>query len=78
LDGGNFNVSVTTQPGCSWTVVSQDGWIQITSDAAGTGSGLVSYRIGLLLLGSRSGTLTFSGGNTLTINQSALLLSNDR
>ena len=76
--GGDFNVSITTQAGCSWTAVAQDGWIQITSNTTGTGSGLVSYRIGLGLLFSRSGRITITGGNTLTVNQAALLLSSAR
>ena len=37
--GGDFNVSITTQAGCAWTAVAQDGWIQITSNTTGTGSG---------------------------------------
>jgi hypothetical protein len=76
--GGDFSVSITTQAGCSWTAVSQDGWIQITSNTSGTGNGLVSYRIALGLLFSRSGRITITGGNTLTVNQAAVLLSSAR
>jgi hypothetical protein len=71
-------LAITAQAGCSWTAVAQDGWIQITSSTTGTGSGVVSYRIGLGLLFSRSGRITFTGGNTLTVNQAALLLSSAR
>ncbi len=76
--GGDFNVVINTQAGCSWTAVAQDGWIQITSSTSGTGSGQVGYRIGLGLLFSRSGRITITGGNTLTVNQAAVLLSSAR
>jgi all-beta uncharacterized protein/BACON domain-containing protein len=75
--GGDFTVSITTQAGCTWSATTGDNWIQLLGDTTGTGSGPVSYRIGLGLIFSRSGRITI-GGQNLTVNQAALLLSNAR
>jgi hypothetical protein len=75
--GGDFSVAITTQAGCTWSAATSDGWIQLLDDTTGAGSGRVSYRIGLGLLFSRSGRITI-GGQALTVNQAALLLSNAR
>ena len=75
--GGNFSVQITTQSGCGWTAASQNGWIELTSSSTGTGSGGVNYRVAIGLVSSRSGSIKISG-QTLTVNQAALLLSDDR
>jgi hypothetical protein len=75
--GGDFTVAVTTQAGCTWSATTSDNWIQLLGDTTGSGNGAVSYRIGLGLLFSRNGRVTI-GGQNLTVNQAALLLSNAR
>ena len=76
LVGGSFTVTITTQAGCTWTAVTDDDWIQLTSPSTGVGSGTLNYRVPLLGLGlSRTGTITISG-QVLTVRQA--LLSNAR
>lgn len=74
--GGDFSVQISTQAGCAWTAESSDGWIDITSSATGTGSGIVHYRVGLGLLFSRSGEIKIAG-QILRVDQAALLLGSD-
>ena len=76
LNGGNFSVQITTLPGCNWTAESRDSWITLTSSATGTGSGVLNYQIGFLLLGSRSGEIEIAG-QIVRVDQSALLLGSD-
>jgi hypothetical protein len=62
-------ISVTTQPGCTWTAVSNANWITVTSGSSGTGSGNVTYAVGANTTGSdRTGTLTIAR-QTLTVTQ---------
>lgn len=75
-DGVSFNdgageVNVTTTPSCSWTAVSNVGWLTVASGNAGTGNGSVSYRVGLNLGPRRAGTLTIAG-LTFTVNQASM------
>ncbi|MCC7219239.1 MAG: BACON domain-containing protein [Candidatus Contendobacter sp.] len=59
---GSGDVTVTTQPGCSWTAKNNVNWIAIASGANETGSGTVKYLVssnsGVVL---RIGTLTIAG-----------------
>jgi hypothetical protein len=49
---------VTTQPGRTWTAVSNANWITVMS---GTGNGNVTYAVGANTTGSdRTGTLTIA------------------
>jgi hypothetical protein len=60
--GGTGSVSVTTQPGCAWTAVSNDDWITVTSGSSGTGNGSVKYTVAQNSTGNnRIGTLTIAG-----------------
>lgn len=43
--GGNGSVTVTTQPGCTWTAVSGYSWILVSSGGEGSGSGSVEYTV---------------------------------
>jgi hypothetical protein len=67
--GGTGSIAVSTGPGCSWTAVSQSPWITITSGGAGTGHGIVTYRV-VPLRGqpTRSGQLMI-GGLTFSLKQ---------
>jgi hypothetical protein len=76
LLGGEFSVLITTQAGCTWNATAENGWIQLTSDATGTGTGILSYRVSLALL-SRNGGIAISG-ERLTVNQTALLVTDGR
>jgi hypothetical protein len=69
--GYTGSVSVTTQPGCQWTAVSNTSWISITSGAAGAGSGTAFYladpnparttRVGTMTVAGFTISLTESG-----------------
>jgi hypothetical protein len=60
--GGAATVTVTTSAGCTWTASSGAAWVVISSGAAGTGSGTVSYNAAANT-GSfaRSATMTIAG-----------------
>jgi all-beta uncharacterized protein/BACON domain-containing protein len=63
------NVSVAGA-GCSWTAVSNDSWITVTSGASGTSTGPVGLTIAANTGATeRTGTVTIAG-QTLTITQS--------
>jgi hypothetical protein len=65
------SLSVTTGSSCSWTAVSNVGWVTITAGASGTALGTVSYSVAAnTTAAARSGTLTVAG-QTVTINQAA-------
>jgi hypothetical protein len=69
--GGGGSVSVSTQPGCGWTAVTNSGFLSIASGSPGSGPGSVSYNVAASSLTSpRSGTLTIAG-RTFTVNQAA-------
>jgi hypothetical protein len=46
-NGGDRSFTVTTQEGCSWTAISNQSWITITSGSSGIGSGTVNFRVGM-------------------------------
>ena len=76
--GGTFSTTVTTQSGCAWSGASNASWIEITEGGTGTGSGTLAYRVGLgTLIFSREGTLTVAG-QTLTVSQAGLLITDGR
>jgi hypothetical protein len=43
--GGTATITVTTDPTCFWTAVSNVAWITITSGSSGTGNGMVRYSV---------------------------------
>ena len=56
---------------CSWTAVSNDPFITITSGSSGTGSGKVAFTVpGNTNTTALSGTMTIAG-ETFTVNQAA-------
>jgi hypothetical protein len=60
--GGTANVTVIAPPGCSWTAVSNVGWVAISSGASGAGNGTVVYSVVPRPPGvGRTGTLTIAG-----------------
>jgi hypothetical protein len=70
-DGGiGGPIAVTTAPTCPWTATDNASWLQITSGAAGTGPGLVTFQVAPYSGGgsSRTGTITIVN-QTFTVTQ---------
>jgi hypothetical protein len=67
---GTVNIT-TSDSACSWTSLSNDSWITVTSGSSGNGNGTISYSISANTSPPRSGTLTIAG-ETFTINQEGL------
>ena len=69
--GGSGSIALTAGNGCSWTAVSNDSWIMLTSSESGTGSDPVTYEVRENFTGSpRIGTLSIAG-QTFTVLQDA-------
>jgi hypothetical protein len=69
-NGGDSRVVVTAQAGCSWSTMSNSGWLSVTSGASGAGSEAVTVHAAANTGGSRSGTVTIAG-QTLSVTQAA-------
>ena len=68
-NGGNNSVSIITKDDCSWTAVSNDDWIKITSNDSGDGYSDVSYYVDANpTTSSRTGTISIAG-KTHTVTQ---------
>jgi hypothetical protein len=68
-NGSTSAVSVITGTNCSWTAISNVGWITVTSGATGSGLGQVNYTVAANSTGAvRTGTLTVAG-QTVTFTQ---------
>jgi trimeric autotransporter adhesin len=73
--GGTFSVTVTTQSGCVWSATSNVPWIEIDGGRSESGSGTLTYKVGIgTVIFSREGTLTVAG-QTLTVRQAGLLIT---
>jgi len=68
--GGSLGVAVTSGPGCPWTAVSNDFWIEVTSGASGSGTGVAFFSVTANVSPARTGTLTIAG-HTFTVSQSS-------
>ena len=65
------SVGVTAGAGCTWSAVSNAGWITLTGATGATGNGTVPYSVAAnSTTSARSGTLTVAG-QTYTVNQAA-------
>ncbi|MCD6600073.1 MAG: hypothetical protein J7L19_05855 [Dehalococcoidia bacterium] len=63
----------STQDGCSWTAVTNESWITITSGSSGTGSGTVNYSVSANSSTSqKTGTMTIAG-KTFTVTQDGII-----
>ncbi len=59
---GSGDVTVSTQPGCSWTAKNNVDWIAIASGTNETGPGIVKYLVSRNMgVELRTGTLTIAG-----------------
>src|SRR5262245_48318833 len=60
--GGTSAVNVTTASQCTWSAVSDRGWMSITSGSSGTGDGVVNVSVTPNPSEAlRTGTLTIAG-----------------
>ncbi len=67
--GGAGSTTVVTTEGCIWTATSNAGWITITSDNGGLGTGNLTFTVGVNSSGaSRKGTINISG-TTFSVKQ---------
>lgn len=69
LQGGTGNASVAAPFGCIWNATSNNGFISISSNFIGIGSGSLGYTVGEANA-SRTGTMTIAG-QTFTVVQQA-------
>ena len=68
--GGTGGFNLTFPSGCSWTAVSNNSFITITSGGSGDGNGTISYSVSVNNTGApRMGTISVAG-LTFTVNQS--------
>ena len=69
---GTGTVNVATTGGCTWTAISNDSWIFISSGNTGSGNGVVNYSVSASQLSSqRVGTITIAG-QIHTVTQSGI------
>lgn len=67
-NGGNDSILVSTDT-CSWSAISNNSWITITSGLMGNGIGTVYYSVDVKTTsGSRTGTI-LAAGDTFIVNQ---------
>jgi CSLREA domain-containing protein/uncharacterized repeat protein (TIGR01451 family) len=67
--GDSGTINVTFPAGCSWTAVSNDSWIVISSGSSGSGNGTVGYVVSPNASpNQRQGTITVAG-LTFTVTQ---------
>jgi glucose/arabinose dehydrogenase len=64
-------ITVTAEPGCTWSAVSNDSWITITDGASGTGNGTVRYSVAAYTgkPRNRNGSMNVAG-QTFSVKQS--------
>jgi all-beta uncharacterized protein/BACON domain-containing protein len=68
-NGGNGpTISVSAGSTCTWTAATTDSWITITSGAAGTGNGSVTFVVASNPTNARNGSITIAG-QTFTVSQ---------
>jgi len=76
-DATSDTVQVSTQTGCNWKAISNDGWISITSAPFGSGSGPFTFNIEAntadsnTVTPSRTGTITVTDNVTTTLTFTA-------
>jgi uncharacterized protein (TIGR03437 family) len=69
LTGSNLTVT-SNAPDCQWTAVANVPWILVSGGNTGTGSGTVTYTVGVNPGGLRTGTIT-AAGQQVYVNQVA-------
>jgi hypothetical protein len=66
--GGTANVTITTDPSCSWTAASTVTWLTVTGSPAGAGPGLLAIAVAANTGPTRTGTATIAG-QTFTVTE---------
>jgi carboxypeptidase T len=84
-NGGSGTINLAAPAGCSWTAVSNDNWLVVTSSGGGSGSAVVTYdtrenfaerfRIGTITIAGQTFTVYQSGLGSDQCNNSILPLS---
>lgn len=78
--GGGGMVAVTAPAACTWTAVSNNGFLAVTGGTPGTSNGTVTYTVATnigapnVANAGRSGSITI-GGQTFTVNQTGCTFS---
>lgn len=68
--GASSSVTVTVDPTCPWTAVSNDAFITVDSGSPGLGNGTVNYTVAANTGAARIGTMTIAA-QTFTVTQEA-------
>ena len=69
LTGSALTVTATA-PDCAWTAAANVPWILVSGGSTGTGSGTVTFTVGINTGGLRTGTIT-AAGQKIYVNQAA-------
>jgi hypothetical protein len=67
--GGTGTLAVTASADCSWTAVSDAGWLTVTSGASGVGNGAVAYTVEQNRVPSRRAGSLVIGDNAFAVSQ---------
>jgi hypothetical protein len=70
-NGGTANVTVSTTADCAWTAAVDVTWISLTTGAAGSGSGTVSFAVRANDGAQRNGTITIGGQRAVVLQASS-------
>jgi regulation of enolase protein 1 (concanavalin A-like superfamily) len=69
-DAESVSVGVTSSGSCTWTAVSRDSWLTVTSGASGTGNGTVAVGVSANGGGARNGSVAI-GNQLFNVSQAA-------
>ena len=61
VNGGNVQVAITADPGCSWVVVSPSYWAKPVSASSGVGNGTVTINVPVNSSNPRTDTVSIAG-----------------
>jgi len=68
--GGSVTITVTAQPTCRWTAVSQESWLHVAAGGEGDGQGVVTINVEPNTGPAREGTVLVAG-QAYRVSQSA-------
>lgn len=68
--GGDYSVTLSTQPACAWSASAGASWLQLLGAASGSGTGTISYRVDPNSGTARDSILTIAG-LSLSVQQQA-------
>ena len=72
--GGTGTATVSTQPGCTWSVAAGAGWISVLSNPQGVGSGTIVFRVApnTATGATTRGAVLTIGGQPVPVGQSSV------